>query len=71
MAWSQVTVARDEDRAFKRSGFTEPSCSLLAQQQDLAANCPCRFKTRMQHVQNSEKKLEDKRKHCKTDYLLK
>ncbi|KAL2004364.1 hypothetical protein VTN02DRAFT_2010 [Thermoascus thermophilus] len=39
MAWSQVTVARDEDRAFKR------------------------FKTRMQHVQNSEKKLEDKRKH--------
>ncbi|KAK1141929.1 hypothetical protein N8T08_008342 [Aspergillus melleus] len=39
MAWSQITVVRDEARALKR------------------------FKTQMQHVQNSEESLEKRRQH--------
>lgn len=60
MAWSQTTVSQDENRALKR--FDQSSFGLRYRL------ILYRFKTQMQHVQNSEVNVENKKKHCK--YLV-
>lgn len=62
VAWSQTTVLRDEDRALKRLDWI---ISLFIRR-IIQLIWLYRFKTQMQHVQNSEERLENKRKHCTT-----
>jgi hypothetical protein len=58
MAWSQTTVLQDEQRALKRYGGPK------ADRSGATLLTLCRFKTQMQHVQNSEISVENKKKHC-------
>lgn len=60
VAWSQTTILRDEDRALKR--LINTRC--LYRRRITWLTLLYRFKTQMQHVQNSEERLENKRKHC-------
>ncbi|KAJ5099108.1 hypothetical protein N7532_006109 [Penicillium argentinense] len=65
-AWSQTTVLQDEKRALKRCGYPLKEANVLCicpSQVPLSTISMCRFKTQMQHVQNSEVSVENKKKH--------